>query len=209
MEKKSRNPISVRLTKDVAEKFRALAQKNDVSQSDFIEILLKRFEETQQDSSVLKQKIINQPFQILLSITNNLTNNEKKKYVKPMKLCFNGYYIYYIPPQNRSLRKAEQFEEELKKEFDITSSLKDFLLYNSIDIAFDSDREEYVLIEGVGLKKENEIKYNLWVFRCYYAKDLEDIKTKFHTYVSDEDEKGIEMALAETITDDEQLKLFQ
>ncbi|NFE94355.1 ribbon-helix-helix protein, CopG family [Clostridium botulinum] len=209
MEKKSRNPISVRLTKEVAEKFRTLAQQNDVSQSDFIEILLKRFEETQQNNHTSQQVLTDQPFQILLSKTNDLTNIQGKKYVKPMKLCFNGHYVYYIPPQNRILQRADRFEEELKREFDISISLENFLLYDSIDIAYDSDREKYLVIERVGLKKEDETRYDLFVNRCYYAKDLEEIKIKFHTYVSDEDKKGIEMALAETITDDEQLKLFQ
>ncbi|MEW8994406.1 ribbon-helix-helix protein, CopG family [Clostridium sp.] len=209
MEKKSTNPISVRLTKEIAEKFRSLAQQNDVSQSDFIEILLKRFEETQQNNQTSQQALTNQPFRILLSKTNDLTNIQDEKYVKPMKLCFNGHYVHYIPPQNRILQGANQFEEELKREFNISISLENFLLYDSIDIAYDSDKEKYLVIEMVGLKKKDGIKYDLLVNRCYYAKDLEEIKTKFHTYVSDTDKKGIEMALAETITNDEQLKLFQ
>ena len=198
MEKKIINPISIRLTKEVSERFKTLAQKKGISQSKLIEILINEYEKVNDESNIV----------FFLSYENKFLKDSDKWYKKPKKYTFEGRWIYPYQKNYQNWRPAKDYEKDLKDEFKIKESLENYDLYVCVGLAQDIKDNKYVLLETIGLnKKGNGKKINekpdLWVDRCKYFDNVKEIKENFQNYIDSEDERNIQRVLAEDASKDE------
>lgn len=195
MEKKAINPISIRLTKEVSERFKTLAQKKRISQSKLIEILINEYEKVNDETNIV----------FFLSYENKFLKDSDKWYKKPKKYTFEGRWIYNYHKNYQNWKSAKDYEKDLKEEFKIKQSLENYDLYVCVGLAQDIKDNRYVLLETIILRKSknNNEKPDLWVDRCKYFDDIKEIKENFQSYIDTEDEKNIQMLLAEDASKDD------
>ncbi|WP_303864254.1 ribbon-helix-helix protein, CopG family [Alkalibaculum bacchi] len=210
--------ITVRLTPEVAEKFKAHAQKNDMSQGEFLEELLNKYGKNQGPNSEVSNKIVEHS--ILLSYENLFLEDESKQIKEPKRYIVKGRYIYTSQQQNPYLAQlygsdklyesAKLYEDEIKKNFNIDVSLNEyrfFYWFGIIDTE-DTKKHRYVIVETISLQKENDIKYMLSTTRCQFANGLSDITEHIRPYARLHDIKSIQSILAKEITSDEDVLSF-
>lgn len=195
MEKKAINPISIRLTKEVSERFKTLAQKKGISQSKLIEILINEYEKVNDETNIV----------FFLSYENKFLKDSDKWYKKPKKYTFEGRWIYSYYKNYQNWKPAKDYEKDLKDEFKIKQSLENYYLYVCVGLAQDIKDNRYILLETIVLAKSKNIneKPDLCVNRCKYFNDVKEIKENFQSYIDTEDEKNIQILLAEDASKDD------
>lgn len=197
-----KNPISIRLKPETAEKFRTLAQINNMTQSKFIEMLIDNFS----DGNYNK----NQKIGLLLCKYNNFSKDEKKKRIGPRKYEFNGFLVYQPNFNGRPLYSASEYEEELRNEFEISKeiNLDEYELQSSLYAYWNTDINKHIIFETLIIKKRFMQTYDICVNRCYEAEQCSDLEKRLHRYSNQDDRGRIEFILADPIKDTKEFELF-
>lgn len=210
MSKKSQNPISIRLTDEVAEKFRNYSQNYAESQSDFIEILLKRFDETQGMYSSVKNKNDSEiDFWVYNSYLNLFIKDKNMQYKTIKKYLVKGHSVYWFPDTNEYLPLYSELclcGDELKKEFSITEDLKNYKFCFWFWVLWDNSQNKYLLVEKFSLieiAEKNEGVKKLYVDRCKHFSQIKEVRECIKVFATQQQLMQFDRENAETITVDE------
>ncbi len=188
--------ITIRISQDVAEKFKYNAQEMKMSQGEYLTHIVEKTPEVQSFQQGNRVELILKK--------ERVTGNEeadRKFYVDTKKFVFEGQWLntYFV---NDNRVPASIFEEELKEDFGIEIS-SDHMFYYYIAV-YRCDKSRKILAqEQVAVYNANKLsECILNVQRCVYCDGLEDIKTKFKKYISCQNLLQIEQILAIEIDED-------
>jgi|GEM_PF-7112397 len=206
-------PVTMRLKEDVAKRFKEYAQKDNMSQGDFLEKLLQSYGQPQQEKPAEKT-----PVPLILCKKNFLTANPNMPSEPTRTYCFVGEVKYW--PQSMFGCPATYFQNQLSKEFAIEdpNSLKQYNMQHVLNLLYDEKVKKYLVYEILMLIPTNlympSIAYNphkanpLTVRRCKHVTSFSEVCERFGTYASQYNLDGIEIAMSEQISPDK-IDLFE
>lgn len=198
--------LTVRLTNQMAEKFKTYAQNKKLSQSDFLVELLKHYDKNKigYDNGI-SDELVEIP--IILSYENYFLKQAKDQVREPKKYLFKGKYVYW-PPHQKLKITAKKYEEKLSKEFRINQDLQEYDFYYWFGVAKDSNKSRFVIVETFYLAKKDDSTIMLNVNRGKFASDLLEITQHIKDYALYQDVKNLEYILAKVITEDKEFESF-
>lgn len=183
MSKKSQNPISIRLTDEVAEKFREYSQNYAKSQSEFIEIMLKRFDDTKDlYPTVQNEPDVERDIWVYTSYLNLYNRNKDRQYKAMKKYLVQGHSEYFYPDTNVHLTLNLGYYlccDELKKEFDIQEDISSCKFCYWFWILWDKNQNKFLLLEKFSLIEPNEKNgdlLKLYIDRCKHFSEIKEIR---------------------------------
>lgn len=205
--------VTIRLKEDVARRFKEYAQKDNLSQGDFLETLLQSYGQPQPERPAEKT-----PVPLILCKKNYLTATPDMSNEPTRTYCFVGEVKYW--PQSMFGCPAIHFQTQLSKEFAIKdpSSLKQYHLQHVLNLLYDEKVQKYLVYEVLMLIPTNlympSIAYDphkanpLTVRRCKHVTSFSEVCERFGTYASPYNLDNIEIAMSEQISPDE-IDLFE
>lgn len=210
MNKKSQKPISIRLADEVAEKFRTYSQNYAKSQSDLIEMLLRRFDDTKDMyPSVNNENDLERDIWVYTSYLNLFIKDKARQYKTMKKYLVKGHSVYWYPDGNAHLPLyADSYScvDELKKEFDIKEDLKNYKFCFWFWVLWDNTQNKYLLLEKFSLietSEKNEEIIKLYVDRCKHFAQIKEIRECIKVFSTPQQLMQFDRQNAETITADE------
>lgn len=185
MSKKSRHPISIRLNEEVAEMFREYSQEYATSQGEFVEIMLKRFDDTKDlYPTTNNETSIDKNIWIYTGYLNLYNTNKNEQYRAMKKYLVLGYSEYFYPDTNLYLPFNSNYYncyEELKKEFNIQKDISNCEFCYWFWILWDNNHRKYLLVEKISLieeKHKNTKLLKLHVDRARHFSTINDIRNQ-------------------------------
>lgn len=205
---KKESGITIRLTQEMANKFKTYAQNNNVSQGGFLEELLARYEKSSFGNNDNLTNINKETeISIFLCYENFFLEDECKQMREPKKYRFKGISIF---GRNQTMLPvpAKMYEKALKNEFGITMDLDEYDFFYWVYVYKDCERNRFVVVETFVLKKKDSFRNKLNVNRCKFTFNLSEITQHISNFATAMDVKQIEFNLAETLTKDEEVESF-
>lgn len=207
MSKKSLNPISIRLTDEISEKFRRYSQNYAKSQGEFIEIMLKRFDDTKDlYPAVNNESESERNIWVYTSYLNLFIGDKDKQYRTMKKYLVLGRSEFYYPDTNVHLPFSEGYyscSNELRKEFNIQDDISQCKFCYWFWILWDKNVEKYLLLEKFSLTESNEKNEDLlklYIDRCRHFTVMKDIRSQILKFSLPQHLMQFDRQYAETIT---------
>lgn len=193
MEKKKNVSITLRLTREDAEKFKLNAIKNKVSQSEYLVQLMSSVGNSQKNMGEQSGGDIH----IILYKKNVFSPDNEKQNLLTKKIIVKGKGLVF--PRNLIIRPLELYGEELKKEFDINQPLDDFVFSHVLNLIQLEEEEKFLVNEIINITNKETKQIYLNVSRCLYVKGYNEVLDKFGKYADEGNLYQIEYAMAKKI----------
>lgn len=204
--------VTIRLTKEIADKFKAISQQKDVSQAEFLTELIEGYDE--KINLEYREPVISKggKIEILLAYENLFLEDVEKQIKIPKKYQFEGEYKYWTQPPVQLL-PAKNYKDELGSEFKIKEeNLEECEFYYYFAIAEHTNNEDnkkkYVIAETFTLVDEEDAMHKLYVNRCKFANSLVQITQHIKKYALIRDIRNVEYILADVIENEEDVENF-
>ena len=206
-------PVTMRLKQDVARRFKEYAQKDNLSQGDFLEKLLQSYGQPQPERPAEKPPIsIFLCKKIFSPIKTEMLSEPSRTYSVEGK-------AEYWPPSMFGC-PATDFSNQLRKEFGINNItiLEKYNMQHVLNLLYDEKLKKYLVYEILMLvaidPQDSDIKGDpykiipLTVQRCKHVSSFSEVRERFSTYANRSNLDAIEIAMSEQISPDE-IDLFE
>ncbi len=198
--------ITLRLPKDVSDRFKELTKQKDISQGKLLEELLDLYEKGQTAERPMLEEMKNNEIRLLLRYQNDFLEAEELRVREPKIYVFRGENIFGLQ-QGKNIENSDALER-LRQEFSINESLENYYCGYWFGILRDLDKGRFVINEWFWVTDRLSQKVMLSVRRCKFANNLGEILAHIGKYAYLVDIEYVEFLLAEKVESDQEVENF-
>ena len=108
-----------------------------------------------------------------------------------MKYEFIGQGLYGNFHENYKFSSVKNYEEVLKKDFDIDIELDNYIYRDSLSLYKDLNKDGYIIYEIFEMRKGDEVQNKIFLKRCYMVKNYFELEEKLPVYANNLDKNTI------------------